>query len=247
MQRKTIVIILVIIAVASIVGYLVYAQKVFKSKTVSIVLPNDEDIVDEQGDENLVEIISGEDANQPEEPAVEDKTEKQKEKVIKDTDNVSEDDNLSIINKLVSWGYQSASGRTIDTIIIHSSYDALGPDPYNLTGLINEYKQYGVAPHYLIDRGGKTYKLVEEKNIAYHAGEGSVPDGRSGVNNFSIGIELMNQEDTKFTDAQYAALKKLIADIKSRQKIKYVLGHNQIAPGRKTDPWNFDPARTSDN
>lgn len=146
---------------------------------------------------------------------------------------------FSIINKYVSWGYQEANGRKIDTIIIHSSYDAIGSDPYSLSGLISEYKQYGVSPHYLIDRKGNVYRLVAEKNIAYHAGESQVPDGRTGVNNFSIGIELMNKEDGKFNDSQYAALKNLIADIKSRYKIKYALGHNQIAPGRKTDPWNF--------
>jgi len=60
------------------------------------------------------------------------------------------------------------------------------------------------------------------------------------VNGFSIGIELINTKKAEFTEAQYAALQKLIDRIKSEHKIKYVLGHNQIAPGRKDDPWNFD-------
>ncbi|MCX6763366.1 MAG: N-acetylmuramoyl-L-alanine amidase [Candidatus Moranbacteria bacterium] len=144
------------------------------------------------------------------------------------------------MKKLVSWGFQAASGRKIDTIIIHSSYNALGGDKYDVAKLIVEYKEYGVAPHYLIDRNGKIYQLVEEKNIAYHAGESRVPDGRTGVNNFSIGIELMNTQSDKYTSAQYNALKNLIQGIKSRYQIKYVLGHNQIAEGRKDDPWNFD-------
>lgn len=153
---------------------------------------------------------------------------------------------LKIINKIVSWGYQAAGGRKIDAIIIHSSYNALGGDPYNLDKLLAEYKQYGVAPHYLIDREGGIYKLVEEKNIAYHAGESQTPDGRINVNNFSIGIEMMNKEDSKFTGNQYAALNDLLKYLRSKYKIKYVLGHNQIAPGRKTDPWNFDPVMISD-
>lgn len=158
------------------------------------------------------------------------------------SDSSENDSNLSlkIINRIVSWGYQAAGGRKIDTIIIHSSYNALGGDPYDLDKLLAEYKQYGVAPHYLIDREGKIYKLVEEKNIAYHAGESKVPDGRTNVNNFSIGIEIMNKEDDKFTGGQYGALNDLLRYLSSKYKIKYVLGHNQISSGRKSDPWNFE-------
>ena len=153
---------------------------------------------------------------------------------------VKNQDNAKIINKLVNFGFQKASGRSIDTIIIHSSYDALGTDPYDTAGLITEYKDYGVSPHYLINREGTIYKLVEEKNIAYHAGEGKVPDGRNSVNTFSIGIELMNTKTDNYTEAQYEALKNLLADLKKRYKIKYVLGHKDIAPDRKDDPWNFN-------
>lgn len=147
---------------------------------------------------------------------------------------------LKIKNNLVSFGFQKASERKIDTIIIHSSYDALGKEPYSVSGLIAEYKEYGVVAHYLIDRQGTAYRLVEEKNIAYHAGESKVPDGRSGVNAFSIGIEMMNTKTDKYTSAQYASLKNLLTDIKKRYKIKYTLGHKDIAPGRKDDPWNFN-------
>lgn len=147
---------------------------------------------------------------------------------------------LLITKKLVSWGFTPFQNRKIDTIIIHSSYNALGGGEYDVAKLIQEYKEYGVAPHYLIDREGKTYKLVEEKNIAYHAGESKTPDGRTGVNNFSLGIEIITTKEESPTDAQYAALNELISDIKTRYSIKYVLGHDDIAPERKTDPWNFD-------
>lgn len=147
---------------------------------------------------------------------------------------------FEIKQKLVSWGYSSSKNRTIDTIIIHSSYNALGGDEYDLTKLIAEYKSYGVSPHYLIDRSGNTYQLVNTSNIAYHAGESKMPDGRIGVNNFSLGIEIMTTESDSPTNAQYASLINLIKHIKSNYKIKYILGHNQIAPGRKTDPWNFN-------
>lgn len=145
-----------------------------------------------------------------------------------------------IIQKPVSWGYQKSSGRVIDTIIIHSSYNAMGGDEYDTDKLIKEYKSYGVSPHYLIDRAGNIYKLVDENNIAYHAGESKTPDGRTNVNNFSIGIELMNTKKDKNTSGQYASLNSLLAYLKGKYKIKYVLGHSQIASGRKDDPWNFD-------
>ena len=61
---------------------------------------------------------------------------------------------LAIENYFVSWGFTRSTERTVDTIIIHSSYDALSESPYSIGGLIKEYKQYGVAPHYLIDRKG---------------------------------------------------------------------------------------------
>jgi len=148
---------------------------------------------------------------------------------------------LNIISKLVSWGYEIPSqNRSIDTIIIHSTYDALGNDPYSVDGAIYEYKIYGVSPHYLIDRNGNVFQLVEERNIAYHAGSGKMPDGRININSFSIGIELINAKTVGPNEAQYLSLVKLVKSIKLRHEIKYILGHNEIAPERKTDPWNFD-------
>ncbi len=147
---------------------------------------------------------------------------------------------LSIIDKKVSFGFSVSSGRKIDTVVLHSSYDALGSEPYSVSGTIKEYGEYGVAPHYLIDRKGNIYRLVDDKNIAYHAGESQMKDGRTGVNGFSIGIELLNKEDDQYTDAQYAAVNSLIAYLKDLYPIKSVVGHDDIAPGRKTDPWNFE-------
>jgi hypothetical protein len=147
---------------------------------------------------------------------------------------------ISIIDKKVSFGFSVSSGRKIDTVVLHSSYDALGSEPYSVSGTIKEYQEYGVAPHYLIDRKGAIYRLVDDKNIAYHAGESQMKDGRTGVNAFSIGIELLNKEDDQYTDAQYAAVNSLVAYLKDLYPIKSVVGHDDIAPGRKTDPWNFE-------
>jgi hypothetical protein len=152
----------------------------------------------------------------------------------------SNNSSLKIIDRLLSSGFQTASGRKIDTIIIHSSYDAIGSDPYSVNGVISEYKDAGVSAHYLIDRAGTIFRLVKESDIAYHAGVSRLPDGRTNVNEISIGIELINTKDGKFTENQYTSLNNLLETLKAKYKIKYVLGHNQIAPGRKDDPWNFD-------
>ncbi|MEI9966134.1 MAG: N-acetylmuramoyl-L-alanine amidase [Candidatus Moraniibacteriota bacterium] len=148
---------------------------------------------------------------------------------------------LSITNRLMSSGFAAKTSRTIDTIILHSTYNSLGGDQYSVSKIIDIYKSYGVSAHYLIGRDGTIYRLVEEKNVSYHAGESRVPDGRTNVNDFSIGIELINNDKgDEYTDAQYAAVRALVADIKKRYSIKYVLGHDDIAPDRKSDPWNFD-------
>ena len=152
----------------------------------------------------------------------------------------SKNDSLKIIDRLVSFGFQVSAGRSIDTIIIHSTYDALGKDPHSVAGVIAEYKSYGVSPHYLIDREGNVYQLVRDQGIAYHAGVSRTPDGRTNVNDFSLGVELIENNTESPSAAQYASLKNLLSELKGEYKIKYILGHNQIALGRKTDPWNFD-------
>ncbi|MEI6649882.1 MAG: N-acetylmuramoyl-L-alanine amidase [Candidatus Moraniibacteriota bacterium] len=146
----------------------------------------------------------------------------------------------TIVDRLVSFGYESRSSRDIDTIVIHSSYDALGSDPYSVQGVIAEYKQAGVSPHYLVDRKGTIYRLVEDRDVAYHAGVSKMPDGRTGVNEFSIGIEAIGKDTDSPTSAQYTSLRSLIASLKGKYPIKSVLGHSDIAPGRKSDPWGFD-------
>lgn len=237
MVKKLTIISLVIAGLAA--GIFILA-KYYPPKSESIEIKSESPKISVETENNISvespEIKNVENADMPKEIA----EEKEKPMPQSVSEDKAPDKSTSIASKLVSWGYEKSDSRKIDTIIIHSSYNALGGDEYDLDKLIKEYKEYGVAPHYLIDRKGKIYRLVADKNIAYHAGESEVPDGRKSVNNFSIGIELMNTKDDKCTSDQYSALKKIVADLKNSYKIKYVLGHNQIAPGRKTDPWNFD-------
>ena len=248
MDKKKIIIIVIIcvVSIAAVFGYVVFS----KEKTVNLIVQNP---IEEIAEEKKSEIQNTEQETTNNEQKTTNKEQQatdsgqdtvnsnQEKENTETNDKQAEIKNTAkIIERFVSWGFEKSAGRKIDTIIIHSSYDALGSDPFSVSGLLNEYKQYGVAAHYLIDREGKIYQLVADKNIAYHAGESKVPDGRTGVNAFSIGIEMMNTEDGKFTSEQYSALNDLIATIKNKYSIKYVLGHKDIAPGRKTDPWNME-------
>jgi AmpD protein len=70
---------------------------------------------------------------------------------------------------------------------------------------------------------------------AWHAGA-SAWMGRERCNDFSIGIELEGSDDSAFTEAQYATLIPLVQQLRRTYPIRAVVGHSDIAPGRKTDP-----------
>lgn len=140
----------------------------------------------------------------------------------------------------VHCGYRPSPNRKIDVVVIHSTYN-LGKDPFDVTGILAQFRRYGVASHYLIDREGKIYRLVTEDKEAFHAGKSVLPaTGRVNLNATSIGIELINTPTITPNKQQYASLVGLIKNIKQRYLIRYIVGHSDIAPKRKSDPWNFD-------
>lgn len=102
-------------------------------------------------------------------------------------------------------------------------------------------RQAKVSAHYLIDEAGSIYRLVEEEHRAWHAGV-SFWAGEKDVNSRSIGIELVNPgHDLGYRDfppEQMRALADLAAEILARHPIpaRHVLGHSDVAPGRKRDP-----------
>lgn len=102
-----------------------------------------------------------------------------------------------------------------------------------------------VSAHWLIDADGTTQRLVPEDRRAWHAGAGAWR-GREDVNSRSIGIELANPGDRPFPEPQMAALETLLQAIMARWAIPPhgVIGHSDMAPGRKIDPGpRFDWAR----
>ena len=95
-----------------------------------------------------------------------------------------------------------------------------------------------VSAHLFVRRNGRVIQFVPLHKRAWHAGVSSF-DGREGCNDFSIGIELEGSDEQRFTQAQYRQLKRLTALIQSRWPqigTEQVVGHCDIAPGRKTDP-----------
>ncbi len=98
-----------------------------------------------------------------------------------------------------------------------------------------------ISPHYVIEKDGTIHQYVDEEKRAWHAGK-SYWDGYTDINSYSIGIELENMGKMggypKYPKIQMDALVDLCKDIKSRNNIedKYILGHSDIAPDRKTDP-----------
>lgn len=97
--------------------------------------------------------------------------------------------------------------------------------------------QAEVSAHYVISETGQVTRLVDEAQRAWHAGAGrwgNVAD----VNSRSIGIELANVGDAPFPEPQMAALEALMPGILDRWSIppERVIGHSDMAPGRKCDP-----------
>lgn len=92
-----------------------------------------------------------------------------------------------------------------------------------------------VSAHFLIRRDGYIVQFVSCTKRAWHAGESSW-QGRSRCNDFSIGVELEGCDDAAFTPAQYDSLVGLTRAIQATYPIADIVGHSDIAPGRKTDP-----------
>ena len=150
-----------------------------------------------------------------------------------------------IVTKHVPFGFKTGdSTRVMKALILHSTFNASfptiqEPDTFSVDGVIKQFKQYGVAAHYLIGRDGVVYELVDPINIAFHAGKSKLPDGTTDVNSCSLGIEIMCTYTVGPNEAQYASLRKLIDLLDAQYKFNYILAHYDIAPGRKTDPWQF--------
>lgn len=92
-----------------------------------------------------------------------------------------------------------------------------------------------VSTHFFVRRSGRVLQFVSCDQRAWHAGVSSWR-GREGCNDWSIGVELEGLEGDRFATAQYQALVRLLQALRRRHPLADVVGHEHVAPGRKTDP-----------
>lgn len=136
----------------------------------------------------------------------------------------------------------------VDLIVLHNI--SLPPNIYAGPGVVqlftnqlnpNEHPYYAeihtrrVSSHFFIRRDGELIQFVSCLQRAWHAGVSSW-QARERCNDFSVGIELEGSDFEAFEAAQYKTLKILLKVLKKAYPIQHIVGHSDIAPGRKTDP-----------
>ncbi len=128
-------------------------------------------------------------------------------------------------------------GGTIDMLVIH--YTGMRSTEEALARMCDAESK--VSAHYLVAEDGATYRLVPEERRAWHAGE-SFWAGLRNINDVSVGVELANPGHEfgyrPYPKPQMAALIALARELVARHAIppQRVLGHSDVAPGRKRDP-----------
>lgn len=143
------------------------------------------------------------------------------------------------------------SGATTDLIVVHGI--SLPPGDYggpwieqfftgNLPATVHPYfaeiAAQRVSAHLLIRRDGEILQFVPFHARAWHAGVSRYED-REACNDFSIGIELEGTDDSVYTEPQYSRLAAVVRALCAAYpalRAERVVGHSDIAPGRKTDP-----------
>lgn len=131
--------------------------------------------------------------------------------------------------------------RPISSLILHYTGVPTAAEALHLL----TSPQAQVSAHYFVDEDGTILQLVPEARRAWHAGRGFWA-GETDMNSASIGIEIVHPghiDPRPFPAAQIEAVARLCGDICERNPIppERVLGHSDIAVGRKIDPGEFFP------
>jgi N-acetyl-anhydromuramoyl-L-alanine amidase len=139
-------------------------------------------------------------------------------------------------------------GVSIDLIVVHSI--SLPPGQFG-SGCVEQLftntldwsahpyfetiRGIAVSAHFFIQRDGALLQFVSCDDRAWHAGR-SHYRGRDNCNDDSVGIELEGVEGDSFSADQYKTLFSLCQALRQQYPIAHIAGHEDIAPGRKTDP-----------
>ena len=140
-------------------------------------------------------------------------------------------------NKSLNFTKKTRSLSNIRFLIIH--YTGMQSARVSMNKLKNPKSK--VSCHYLIDRNGAIFRMVEDNKIAWHAGKSKWKNTKN-LNKYSIGIEIQNKghfiKYQNFPKKQIFSLIKLLKKLMKKYNIKKenILGHSDIAPLRKIDP-----------
>lgn len=132
-------------------------------------------------------------------------------------------------------------GTTISCIVLHSTVEPTTEGTIRI--FLDPARK--VSAHFVVGKDGRVVQMVPIEKRAWHAGA-SVLEGAQHVNDFSVGIEMVNLNDGKdsYTAEQMEAVAGLIRFIRSRYPVpdSRLVSHAQIAlpAGRKSDPLGFD-------
>ena len=144
-------------------------------------------------------------------------------------------------NPMATWvPSDNHDTRRAQVIVLH--YTEQDSVEQSLRTLRTRNRGGPVSAHYLVGEDGRIYQLVSDEHRAWHAGAGSWGTIHE-LNSASIGIEIDNDGVEPFSDAQVAAVIALLEDLTTRHRIPKtaVIGHSDLAPGRKIDPGPLFP------
>ena len=143
------------------------------------------------------------------------------------------------------------AGTAIDLLIIHNI--SLPPGEFGGAQIealfcnrldfdahpyFDQLRALRVSAHFLVRRDGSLLQFVPTDRRAWHAGASTFA-GRPRCNDFSIGVEIEGTDMQPFEPAQYHTLVALTLALLARHNLTAVVGHEHVAPGRKTDPGPF--------
>jgi AmpD protein len=150
-----------------------------------------------------------------------------------------------------SPNFNARPNQVVDALVVHNI--SLPPNQFggnyiasffcntldcSIHPYFEQIKGVEVSAHLLIKRSGDVVQFVAFNQRAWHAGVSSL-DGKDNCNDFSIGIELEGADDIDYEDIQYEVLinvTNILLKAYPAITAERVVGHNEIAPGRKTDP-----------
>jgi hypothetical protein len=142
---------------------------------------------------------------------------------------------LDISNKISPRNHERPERKSTEYIVLHTTEGGE-------KGSLKKIYRNGEA-HYFVCRDGHVFRIIDKNRVAFHAGK-SMWDGRTGLDDYSVGIEISGYHNKDITGAQYASIKELVAQLQRIYRIpdRRVLTHSMIAYGTP-NRWHREPHR----